>query len=210
MPEEIPAVRMAPLLLRERLEVSGGADWVEVPSLHFSEGSETLHGRSYTQWTYRWRLDLAPDGTVGSSPWQGIRITLNTAGDPVIWEVLRDSSRASLVFVARSLEAAAFREFGSVLPGRRFAIERGLTDARDVVVARVIEDGPVPMGPILHLRAATGDISTLICRCMPPQVKELAGQGEYELLPASSDGLDGEESFVPARVGSGLRLPSAF
>lgn len=201
---------MAPLLLRERLESSGGADPVGMPSLHFSEGRATLQGRCYTQWTYRWRLDLAPDGTVRPSPWQGIRITLNAAGAPVIWEVLRDSSGASLVFVARSLETAAQRDFGAPLPGRRYAIERAVAEAPEVVVARVIEDGPVPMGPIVHLRATTGDVSTLICRCMPPQVKELAGQGDYELLPAGSDGAKDEEFFVPMRVGMRLRLPSVF
>ena len=77
---------------------------------------------------------------------QGIRITLNSAGQPAIWEVLADGSGAELIFVSQSLEAAALAEFGKPLPGRRYAIERSVEEAPSVVVARVIDDGPMAHG----------------------------------------------------------------
>ena len=55
--------------------------------------------------------------------------------------------------------------------------------APDVIVARVIEDGPVPMGPIVYLSAGTRQVSTLICRCMPAQARKLLATRTYDLLP---------------------------
>ena len=122
---------------------------------------------------------------------QGIRITLNSAGQPVIWEVLADSSGAELFFVSQNLEAAAMAEFGKPLPGRRYAIERSVEAAPDVVVARVIDDGPVAMGPIVYLSAGTRAVSTLICRCMPAQARKLLATSTYDLaaIPGRFDEL---------------------
>ena len=114
---------------------------------------------------------------------QGIRITLNSAGQPAIWEVLADSSTAKLFFVSQKLEAAAMAQFGKPLPGRRFATERSMEAAPDVIVARVIDDGPVVAGPIVYLSADTRAVSTLICRCMPAQARKLLATGTYDLLP---------------------------
>ncbi len=116
-------------------------------------------------------------------PLQGIRITLNSAGQPAIWEVLADTSGVDLIFVSQNLEAAAVAEFGKPLPGRRYAIERRVDQAPKVIVARVIDDGPVAMGPILYLSAGTRAVSTIICRCMPAQAKRLVGTSTYDLWP---------------------------
>ena len=101
----------------------------------------------------------------------------------MIWEVLADNSKAKLFFVSLSLEAAAAAEFGKPLPGRRYAIERSVEAAPDVIVARVIDDGPIPMGPIVYLSAGTREVSTLICRCMPAQAGKLVATRTYDLLP---------------------------
>ena len=55
--------------------------------------------------------------------------------------------------------------------------------APDVVVARVIDDGPVAAGPIVYLSAGTRAVSTLICRCMPAQARKLLATSTYDLLP---------------------------
>jgi hypothetical protein len=117
---------------------------------------------------------------------QGIRITLNSAGQPMVWEVLADSSGADLIFVAQSLEAAALAEFGKALPARCYAIERSVEEAPNVVVARVIDDGPVAMGPFVYLSADTRVVSALICRCMPAQARKLLATGIYDLVPFQS------------------------
>jgi hypothetical protein len=115
-------------------------------------------------------------------PLQGIRVTLDLAGQPAIWEVLADDSGVELVFVSRSFEAAAAAEFGAALPGRRYASERSLRESPNALVARVIEDGPVPMGPIVYVDERTRSVGALICRCMPAQVKSLVATRTYELL----------------------------
>ena len=140
---------------------------------------------------------------------QGVRLTLNSAGQPAIWEVLADSSGARLVFVSQSLEAAAAARFGKALPGRRHAIERSVEEAPEVVVARVIDDGPIAMGPIVYLSAGTRTVSTLICRCMPAQVKTLRTTATYDLLPLPaipSDLLPLTPGFWPGEAATDNRL----
>jgi hypothetical protein len=67
------------------------------------------------------------------------------------------------------------------LPERRFWVERSLVDAPDILVARILEDGPEPMGPIVYLRGGSHEIDTVICRCMEAQADEVATMGVYGL-----------------------------
>lgn len=63
----------------------------------------------------------------------------------------------------------------------------------DVIVPRIINPGPVPMRPFLYIEGAGHSVATLICRCMPPQFDDLAGDHQYELRPLSeleAQGLD--------------------
>jgi len=46
----------------------------------------------------------------------------------------------------------------------------------------LIEEGPVPMGPILYLEAPDRSVGTLICRCMPAQAKAVSRNLEYKLV----------------------------
>jgi hypothetical protein len=156
------------------------------PAVCWHADTVTLNGKAHTCLTYLWfcSFDQAEHGA--PVPVQGVRLTLNSAGQPVIWEVLADSSGLALIFVSQSLEAVATARFGKPLPERRHAIERSLEEAPNVVVARVIDDGPVAMGPIVYLRTGTCDVSTLICRCMPAQAKTLRTTTVYDLLPLSA------------------------
>jgi hypothetical protein len=191
-----PSFRLSPLIIQEVMDTN---DTVTLPEILFHQSTTELNGEIFQQVTYLWRRSQ-------SGRMQGVRITLDASGSPVIWQVLSDTSGARIVFVAQSLETAALREFGSPLPGRRFAVERGLEEAPEVVVARVIEDGPVPMGPILYLKAGTQDVSTIICRCMDAQAQQLVGTGYYELRVMS----EGQpESPLRRRTEEGLRLPRA-
>ena len=181
------AQQLAPLLIIETAATNALPDWptgTTDPQVFFQPGQTILSGRPHRQMTYGWSYAKTFNEGPGALPAQGVRITLDSAGRPVIWEIFADTSRARVIFVAQSLELQAGREFGPPLAGRRFAVERSLTDAPQVVVARVIEDGPVPMGPILYLRAGTRDVTAVICRCMAAQARELAGQQEYELVLA--------------------------
>lgn len=112
---------------------------------------------------------------------RGIRITLGTDGFPAIHELLVPGERTSVVFVSRSLEAAAAKRFGRPLPGRRFSVEVAADVAPHVVVAASIADGPIPMGPYVYVAAKADRPTTILCRCMPSQVGRIDETAEYEL-----------------------------
>jgi len=211
------------------------------PAIHWQADTVQLKGKEHLRFSYVWcystrargskrgqRTDnLSPGHAESGLPCQGIRITLNSAGQPVVWEVLADSSGMELIFVSQNLEAAAVAEFGKPPPGRRYAIERGVDEAPNVIVARVIDDGPVALGPIVYLSAGTRAVSTLICRCMPAQAKRLLGTSTYDLLPFQAAPAESpltqaralareRTAFWPGdpssdrRLEHCLRLPSAF
>ena len=211
------------------------------PAIYWQADTVQLKGKAHARFSYDGVTPLWSPGSESrarhqrASPWptrsrlplQGIRITLNSAGQPVIWEVLADSSGAELIYVSQNLEAAALAEFGKPLPGRRYTIERSAKEAPNVIVARVIDDGPVAMGPIVYLSAGTRAVCTLICRCMPAQAKRLLGTSVYDLLPfqavaaqallTQAGGLAREPTaFWPGGQSSSdqlekrLRLPSGF
>jgi hypothetical protein len=148
--------------------------------------SVQLRGQIHPRVNYVWDHASPPPSAAGVRAQQGVRITLGTNGQPLIWEILADSSGLDLLVVAESLEQAAARQFGPPLPGRRFAIETATNNYPNFVVARAIDDGPVAMGPIVYVEQGTRDIATVICRCMPAQADSLAGSIAYDLrsLPA--------------------------
>jgi hypothetical protein len=166
---------------------------VDVPqsTVFFAADSVQFNGHAHARLSYQWCYSPShPPGAPPALPRQGIRITLDSRGRPGVWEVLADTSGLRLIFVSQRLEAAAMAEFGKPLPGRRFAIERDLDQAPDVVVPRVIDDGPVAMGPIVYLSEGTRNVSTLICRCMPAQVKQLIATRTFDLTPLEGAVLD--------------------
>jgi hypothetical protein len=204
-----------------RLSRSNGV-WVLDPSrpaIYWQADTIQLKGKAHARFAYVWcyALSAGESGCLnpsGRSPGraesglalQGIRITLNSAGQPAIWEVLADSSGAEVLFVSRSLEAAALAEFGQPLPGRRYTIERGPEEVPEVTVARVVEDGPAAMGPVVYLSAGTRAVSTLICRCMAAQARKLLATGVYDLLPMQNGAADSLVTEAKARS----KQPTAF
>lgn len=215
------ASTLAPLILQEAGEEAvAGASSSSFGTLTFSNGMPMVrtsrpaiyssadafqHNRkTYAQMAYLWFY--AGRAPVQAVVVQGVRMTLDSSGNPVVWEVVTDHTGAELIFVAQSLEAAALAEFGKPVAGRRFSIERSLDEAPNVVVARVIEDGPVPMGPIVYIGAGTRDVSTLICRCMAAQAKKLFRTSTYELQPLAVFPADQLKRVARAEA----RTPAAF
>jgi hypothetical protein len=235
-----------PLALPDRfgaLSVSNGAPFLDPshPAIYWEADTVQIRGKAHARFCYIWCCAPGPhelahqQRTNSVSPYraepalllQGIRITLSAAGQPVLWEVLTDSSRAELFFVSQNLETAAAAEFGKPLPGRRYAIERSVLACPGVIVARVVDDSPLPMGPIVYLNAGTRRVSTLICRCMPAQARKLLATYTYDLLPfeiASTNSLFLQAKAVSTerlafwpgdhadenRLEASLRLPESF
>lgn len=207
-------LRLAPLILQEvsgtnsstsllnepgHLEFDGGSAVVRAsgPVLYYLTDTVDVAGKAHARLTFLWFY--VSMGLPGEISVQGVRMTLDSSGRPALWEVLADETGADLILVARSVEDAAAAQFRKPLPGHRYVTERSPAEAPRTVVARIIEDGPVPMGPIVYLDAATRSVSTLICRCMPAQAKSLSGTEVYELRP-----------WPGKQVGSVLRQSKVF
>ncbi len=193
----------------------GSAD-SPVPVLYVAASEVTLMGQTCPQVSYWWR-HRSPLGHEPS--WRGIRLTLGRTGFPVISEVLqppgtlRTASR--VVFVSSAIETGAGTAYGEPLPGRRYAVE-GPVSARgpDTVVARVLSDGPRPMGPYVYLDRHL-QVATLLCRCMPSQVEDVPETRSYRILPLESLPADVVESLTARQPDPGsleriLRLPAGF
>jgi hypothetical protein len=197
------------------------------PAIYFTASVTELHGRAHAQLSYLW-FYREPDrhGTADWTGLQGVRMTLDSSGKPAIWELFADRSGAELIFVSRSVEAAAAAEYDRPLAGRRYVVEPDLKTFPNVVVPRVIEDGPMAMGPIIYLEASRGSALTLICRCMPAQAGQVFGSTIYTLIDTSTNRPDllltsadaalatrlaawrsGEGNY---RLDRRLRLPASF
>lgn len=173
------ATTLAPLIL-EWVPEENPQPGTGPTSVYVATDVVELDGRAHARLAYYWQY--APGSGRAGLAAQGVRITVDSAGRPVIWEALADTSSKQILFVAESLEKKASASFGRPLPGRHYAIEANTNVAPDIVVARIIDDGPVPMGPILYVRADTHDIRTLICRCMPAQATSILGTRTYQLV----------------------------
>lgn len=213
--ESALATQLAPLLIQATAATNAAERRSDRPDstppllqLAVQTNLVTIHTNHHAQFSYVWNQPRA--GAAGrAAPAQGVRITLDSRGAPVIWEVLHDATGADVIYVAQSIEVLARAESGPPLAGRKFAVERSRSEAETTVVANVIDDGPAIMGPILYLQADNHDVSALICRCMPAQFQNLLAQQDYELLPATP-GNQGGYRFSPRPLEQRLRLPSRF
>lgn len=216
-----PAFLLAPLLVQETRSAEARARIPDViywwRTLAISEVGE------FEQWNYLWwhpGFGDRPDTA------QGVRITVDSEGTPIIWEALWDDSGARVFYVAQSVEETAMAAAPLPHPGRRFWVERTTNETPDIVVARILNDGPEPMGPIPYLKADTHDITTVICRCMEAQADEVVGTALYQLAPLDRNAtkqlrralLPGATRWLPGkprdpldrwlRLGATLRAPS--
>jgi hypothetical protein len=218
----LPTFTFAPLILQEIPEGSSNSPAPSIATVYFRADRIPIHGRLHDQFTYLWVYDAgtAPEARSGLRR-QGIRITLDSAGEPAIWEVLADSSGARILFVSESIEEDAVAAFKKPSSGRRFACERDVREGPDTIVAQTIPEGPVPMGPIVYLGALTHDVCSIVCRCMASQAGRLAGQNDFTLEPWDAELGSWEQSRDPTGAApeaeaaqttleQSLRLPEGF
>jgi hypothetical protein len=162
--------KLAPLIIQEgladqpsmevfgALSLSNGTVILDPssPTVYVHVDQLEVGAKSHQRFTYLW-CNSAGNAVHDNRALgiQGVRITTDSAGSPVIWEILADGSDLDLVFVAESLETAAKEQGDKVQPGRRFVLEQAMRKAPRTVVARVIADGPVPMGAYCLSSSAT-------------------------------------------------------
>ena len=231
--QQVAAGPLAAALLRDQFGAPGVSNVVSVldpahPPVYWVADTVPLNGQDHVRLSYQWWYPARnPPVELSALSRQGLRITLDSQDQPAIWEILADTSGRQLVFISQSLEAAAGAEFGKPLPGRRYSIERSLKEAPNVIVPRVIDDGPAATGPIIYLSEGNRNVSTLICRCMPAQAKRLVATRTFDLPPLDADAMNallavaGTASNGPPvlwpgdrrsenRLDKRLRLPASF
>ena len=130
--------------------------------------------------------------------WQALRMTLSDDGFAMCTEVFQSEQIAKEYYIAEFLESAAAATFGLPAPGCAFSIEKPIPgvghsgsplksqDSSPMSVARILADGPQPMGPWVYIDAADHAVTTLLCRCMPSQIKSIVENNTYDLLPLGS------------------------
>ncbi|HRX86524.1 MAG TPA: hypothetical protein P5572_15990, partial [Phycisphaerae bacterium] len=146
--------------------------------VYAGEMTAELSGAPHQQWVYFWRYPA-------SGHWCWLRVTLDSLGFPVIWETLTDGDDAVALYAARSLEEQAAKQFGAPDGDGAFALARGAKTAGNAVLVRILNDGPVPMGPMVYVDARRA-VTTVICRCMPSQVESISATANYALAPAET------------------------
>lgn len=221
--------RMAPLLVQG---VAAGSTLSGVPriapissqstapAIRLSHSTAVVAASKLSQWVWSWEFPSSErlHCERGQPIAQTVRMTLDSHGSPVIWEVFDCRERIVLVFVARSLEAAAARTYGAALPGRKYAVERSLEEQPSVIVAAVLEDGPEPMGPFIYLDENCRT-TTVLCRCMPARfenaIETLGYRVEMENRTASPrsrhEGPPLQRDWMaPDWLEKALRLPPQF
>ena len=184
------------------------------PTLYTDRSRITIRNVEYEQVCYLWWFPpTRPDSAATAKTSGGVRITLGEDGFPLVWEVLGSRGEAEAIFVSASLERAAGEAFGGPLPGRRYAVERRVANDAAAPVVRVLDDGPIPMGPYIYFDAETRGVTTLLCRCMPSQVQRFVETKYYDLAPAEQLGgwrrwkQPGMNSTVEGGLQHALRWP---
>ena len=152
---------------------------VQRPTVYFYPSRAAWRAGEHEQWTYVWFYPPAN----GTDPlrWRAFRMTLDAQGLPLVWESAADNTSLRVLYVSAALAAAAEQTHGPARPGRHYAIETPVPDWPHVVVARLLGDGPQPMGPYVYLdRELT--VTTLLCRCTPAQAERWFTEGLYQLV----------------------------
>ncbi len=178
---------LAPLMLvKDRIDGQWGAvgptgvlEVSEQPVVYHHVDQALAAGRRCNQHDYHW-WHRAGKG----APWlpQGVRITVDEDDFPMVWEVLADDTGLRVLYVSEKLERRARQRHGEPLAGRAYVVERSTDETPGVVVARALTDGPVPMGPWVYMESGSGEVTTLICRCMPSQSDGPLVRTDYRLL----------------------------
>lgn len=175
---------------RLRPETTGSATVCsDEPTVYHTEEIVAIGEKKLVQSTYLWFYPpTEPGREIG---WRGFRMILDRRGFAIVWEVLSSEAGLRVLYVSKPIEDAVRRQYGGPLPDRRYTVEPSVPEHPDVVVARIVGDGPQPMGPFVYLDHPARRVSTLICRCEPSQADLFPQSRMYRLV-----GLDEADAAV--------------
>jgi hypothetical protein len=185
--------RLAPLIVQEtskpddRAAAPGRLDRdanglrvaADTSVIYYSTALRPVGGKQREQVTYTWFYP----SDARQLRWRWLRLTLGDDGFPAVAETLSDDAGLFRIYASRSLEAAAIK--GRELRDRfgAFALNRPDAAARAHLVS-LYDDGPMPLGLFVYLDAAEMHFATVLCRCMPSQVREITETATFALVPA--------------------------
>jgi len=175
------------------------AEETPIPVVLFKKQSVKIRGESYEQLRYVWH-SCVPKPTFFEF-W----VIIGKNGWPIVYSASPRPFHKGHFYVSTSLEVAAEREFDSPLPYCRFAIERPSGDLLNRRVDRIIDDGPMPLGPYVYIGKSTQfemklagappqEVVALTCRCEKSLAKSFLAEPRYKLeqLDQFSDRIEGE------------------
>lgn len=170
------------------------------PTVYYREDPGSGDGERPRRLVVAWFVPAS-----GGPELQALRTTFDRLGRPALVEVMGDRTGRSVVYAAKSLEAAAVARLGEPEPWA-FALSERLHPS--AVLVGTFEDGPMAMGPYVYHGAGAADVWTLHCRCEPTRAREIRELVEYELRPLEE--LDAALSFPsPEHLDGALRLADA-
>lgn len=208
--------RLAPVMEKQGELATGDG----VPRIYAIADKVNVRTIDLNRWTFVW---WATSESSLTPQLAAVRVTLNPLGHPILWEAVNNREGRIGMFVAKSLESAALREFGRPKEAQQLAVWP--TDSRlPTEPVRTLDDGPAPMGPMVYC-GRDGNIVTVACRCMPSLVDDIVANELYQVSIISDLGeidrllfMSGDQSFRgrlnawrhPAWAEQLLRWPKEF
>jgi hypothetical protein len=150
------------------------------PTVYLWQQEVAIGGTTRRQSTFLWFYAATTDSEFPE--WRGFRTVLDKRGFAIAWEILSSDAPLRVLYVSEPTEKSSQQEHGPPLPARRYAVEPCAQMHGDLVVARIVGDGPQPMGPFVYLDYPDRHLSTLICRCEPSQVGQFPASHLYQLI----------------------------
>ena len=158
------------------------------------------------------------DATAAPIPYTAVSFTVDKRGTTIIARVMQSGSNVDRYYVTETLEAAARKEHGPPMAGRRFSIERELpsTDGKrsgstphEALVPRLMFSAPEPTGPWVYIDGEDGFVTTVHCRCSASQIRAFTDTVEFDIKPVSELPASIKVPDLSAQSSAALRLPTA-
>jgi len=182
-------------------------------------GNESLARTSFIWFSRDDAVMNSVDSTAAPIPYTAVSFTVDRSGTTIVARVMQSGSTVDRYFVTESLEAAARKEFGPPLTGRRYSIERGLSPVddkpsgstpRQSLVPKLLFSAPEPTGPWVYIDGEDGFVTTVHCRCSASQIKVFTDKVEFDIKPVSDIPASIKVPDLSAQSSAALRLPSAI
>ena len=195
------------------------------PMIYWYTSEAKIHDRRYSQIVYSWWFPHRPameknDPAAGHIDGDTFRITLDSKGQPAVFEVMQSCGCGHLVYVSESLEQTAEKQFGKPKQAGKLAVEKenGKHDLQVMGAVSVPADKP---RPVVYVMAGYHSVANVTCQEHAAEIKgvlekhafEVRAYGTLERLPlgdgiASMFGPDGlvhnagrEEGWLLAPTG---------